>query len=73
MATTRKTTTAASKRTTAKRTTAKRTTAKKTPDGGRLDGHKTAVLDGNAAGQIIVSARVDDGKLCLFLVPKVIE
>lgn len=47
-----------------------RTTAKKTPDGWRLDGHKTAVLDGNAAGQIIVSARVDDGKLCLFLVPK---
>ncbi len=49
-----------------------RTTAKKTPDGWRLDGHKTAVLDGSAAGQIIVSARVDDanGKLCLFLVPK---
>ena len=52
-----------------------RTTAKKTPDGWRLDGHKTAVLDGNAAGQIIVSARVDDGngkpgKLCLFLVPR---
>jgi alkylation response protein AidB-like acyl-CoA dehydrogenase len=49
-----------------------RTTAKKTPDGWRLDGHKTAVLDGNAAGQIIVSTRVDDanGKLCLFLVPQ---
>ena len=50
-----------------------RTTAKKTPDGWRLDGHKTAVLDGNAAGQIIVSARVDadgTGKLCLFLVPQ---
>ena len=51
-----------------------RTTAKKTPDGWRLDGHKTAVLDGNAAGQIIVSARVDavdgkPGRLCLFLVP----
>ena len=50
-------------------------TAKKTPDGWRLDGHKTAVLDGNAAGQIIVSARVDEGdgkpgKLCLFLVPQ---
>src|SRR5882757_2650414 len=44
------------------------TKAKKTPDGWRLDGRKTAVLDGNAAGQIIVSARVDDGKLCLFLV-----
>ena len=49
-----------------------RTTAKKAPDGWRLNGHKTAVLDGNAAGQIIVSARVDDGsgKLCLFLVPQ---
>ena len=50
------------------------TTAKKTPDGWRLDGRKIAVLDGNAAGQIIVSARVADGngapgKLCLFLVP----
>jgi alkylation response protein AidB-like acyl-CoA dehydrogenase len=50
-----------------------RTTAK--PDGWRLDGHKTAVLDGNAASQIVVSARVDDGsgkpgKLCLFLVPQ---
>jgi alkylation response protein AidB-like acyl-CoA dehydrogenase len=47
-----------------------RTTATKTPDGWRLDGRKTAVLDGNAAGQIIVSARVGDGKLCLFLVPQ---
>jgi alkylation response protein AidB-like acyl-CoA dehydrogenase len=51
------------------------TTAKKAPDGWRLDGNKTAVLDGSAAGQIIVSARVDDGngkpgKLCLFLVPQ---
>ena len=51
-----------------------KTAAKKTPDGWRLDGHKTAVLDGSAAGQVIVSARVDDGsgkpgKLCLFLVP----
>lgn len=51
------------------------TTAKKTPDGWRLDGNKTAVLDGSAAGRIIVSARVDDGngklgKLCLFLVPQ---
>jgi alkylation response protein AidB-like acyl-CoA dehydrogenase len=50
------------------------TTAKRTGDGWRLDGHKTAVLDGDAAGQIIVSARIanDDGKLgklCLFLVP----
>jgi alkylation response protein AidB-like acyl-CoA dehydrogenase len=52
-----------------------RTAAKRTPDGWRLDGNKTAVLDGNAASQIIVSARVDDGsgksgKLCLFLVPQ---
>ena len=50
------------------------TTAKKTPDGWRLDGHKTAVLDGSAANQIIVSARVASdggaaGQLCLFLVP----
>ena len=47
-----------------------RTTATKTPDGWRLDGRKTAVLDGNAASQIIVSARAADGKLCLFLVPQ---
>jgi hypothetical protein len=50
------------------------TTAKQTPHGWRLDGHKIAVLDGNAAGQIIVSARAESrdgtpGKLCLFLVP----
>ncbi|QWG19362.1 acyl-CoA dehydrogenase [Bradyrhizobium sediminis] len=50
------------------------TTAVKMPDGWRLDGQKIAVLDGNAAGQIIVSARVANnngasGKLCLFLVP----
>ena len=48
--------------------------AKRTPDGWRLDGHKIAVIDGNAADQIIVSARVANdngspGKLCLFLVP----
>ena len=47
-----------------------KSTARKVPDGWRLDGHKIAVLDGNAAGQIIVSARVDDGKRCLFLVPR---
>jgi alkylation response protein AidB-like acyl-CoA dehydrogenase len=52
-----------------------RTTAKQTSDGWRLDGHKIAVLDGAAAGQIIVSARIEDGngkpgKLCLFLVPQ---
>jgi alkylation response protein AidB-like acyl-CoA dehydrogenase len=52
-----------------------RTTATKTPDGWRLDGNKTAVLDGNAASEIIVSARVNDGagkpgKLCLFLMPQ---
>jgi alkylation response protein AidB-like acyl-CoA dehydrogenase len=50
------------------------TTARRTADGWRLDGHKTAVLDGNAADYIIVSARLanDDGtpgRLCLFLVP----
>jgi alkylation response protein AidB-like acyl-CoA dehydrogenase len=50
------------------------TTASKTSDGWRLDGHKTAVLDGNSAGQIIVSARVASnngsaGKLGLFLLP----
>ncbi|MDI1264753.1 MAG: acyl-CoA dehydrogenase [bacterium] len=46
------------------------TTAKQTANGWRLDGHKIAVLDGNAAGQIIVSARTDHGKLGLFLVPQ---
>ena len=50
------------------------TIARQTADGWHLDGHKTAVLDGNAADKIIVSARVVDangtpGKLCLFLVP----
>ena len=50
------------------------TIAAKTSDGWRLNGRKTAVLDGNAAGQIIVSARVannngSSGRLCLFLVP----
>ena len=50
-----------------------RTTAKKRPTAGAST-DKTAVLDGNAARQIIVSARIDDGmasgKLCLFLVPQ---
>src|SRR3954468_6914694 len=49
------------------------TTARKTPDGWRLDGRKIAVLDGSAAGQIIVSAQIADdngvGELGLFLVP----
>jgi alkylation response protein AidB-like acyl-CoA dehydrogenase len=50
------------------------TTARRRADGWRLDGHKTAVLDGNAADYLIVSARIADddgapGKLCLFLVP----
>jgi alkylation response protein AidB-like acyl-CoA dehydrogenase len=50
------------------------TTATRTPGGWRIDGHKTAVLDGNAADQIIVSARVAAGdgalgELRLFLVP----
>jgi hypothetical protein len=50
------------------------TVAKKTSGGWRLDGHKTAVLDGSAANQIIVSARLANdggmpGQLKLFLVP----
>jgi len=50
------------------------TSATKTQDGWRLSGHKIAVLDGQAANQIIVSARLNgangsSGKLCLFLVP----
>lgn len=50
------------------------TMATKTADGWRLNGRKTAVLDGNAAGQIIVSARVannngSSGRLCLFVIP----
>src|SRR3954470_16261946 len=49
------------------------TTARRMPDGWRIDGRKTAVLDGNAAGQIIVSAQIADdngvGELCLSLVP----
>ncbi|MBR1233041.1 acyl-CoA dehydrogenase family protein [Bradyrhizobium sp. AUGA SZCCT0182] len=49
------------------------TTAWKTAEGWRLDGRKTAVLDGNAAGRIIVSAQIADdngvGELGLFLVP----
>jgi alkylation response protein AidB-like acyl-CoA dehydrogenase len=51
------------------------TTARKTPDGWRLDGQKIAVLDGGAADQIIISARIAGaggapGELCLFLAPK---
>jgi len=50
------------------------TTATKTADGWRLSGSKIAVLDGAAANQIIVSARLASangasGKLGLFLVP----
>ena len=50
------------------------TTATKMPNGFRLSGHKIAVLDGNAANQLIVSARLvnangSSGRLCLFLVP----
>jgi alkylation response protein AidB-like acyl-CoA dehydrogenase len=50
------------------------TTATKTADGWRLNGHKIAVLDGAAAGQIIVSARIANAngssrRLGLFLVP----
>ncbi|KRR18005.1 acyl-CoA dehydrogenase family protein [Bradyrhizobium retamae] len=46
------------------------TTAKRTPDGWRIDGQKTTVLDGSAAAQIVVSARIDDGKIGLFMVPQ---
>ncbi|WP_426436559.1 acyl-CoA dehydrogenase family protein [Bradyrhizobium genosp. P] len=50
------------------------TTATKTAGGWQLNGHKTAVLDGAAANQIIVSARIANangasGKVCLFVVP----
>jgi alkylation response protein AidB-like acyl-CoA dehydrogenase len=50
------------------------TMATKTPAGWRLNGHKIAVLDGQAANHIIISARLvsangSSGKLCLFLVP----
>ncbi len=50
------------------------TTATKAAGGWRLNGHKIAVLDGQAAGQIIVSGRLvnangSSGKLGLFLVP----
>jgi alkylation response protein AidB-like acyl-CoA dehydrogenase len=50
------------------------TVAVETTAGWRLNGHKIAVLDGRAAQQIIVSARLvgangSSGKLCLFLVP----
>ncbi|MBN8943280.1 MAG: acyl-CoA dehydrogenase family protein [Rhizobiales bacterium] len=47
------------------------TLARRTPEGWRIDGHKIAVLDGRAAGRIIVSARLaeEDGRpLALFLV-----
>jgi alkylation response protein AidB-like acyl-CoA dehydrogenase len=51
------------------------TTARWTAEDWRLDGSKIAVLDGGAAHQIIVSARVLDqegvpGALALFLVPR---
>ena len=50
------------------------TVAVETTAGWRLNGHKIAVLDGRAAQQIIVSARLvgangSSGKFCLFLVP----
>ena len=44
------------------------TTAKRDGDGWLLNGAKVAVLDGNAAQQLIVSARRDDGGVGLFLV-----
>jgi hypothetical protein len=50
------------------------TSAREMPEGWRLDGAKIAVIDGGAAAQLIVSARVagnngSAGHLCLFLVP----
>lgn len=50
------------------------TTAAKDADGWRLNGNKIAVLDGGAARQIVVSARITNsngvsGRLRLFLVP----
>ena len=44
------------------------TTATATADGFRLDGRKTAVIDGQAADTFVVSAATGDG-LSLFLVP----
>lgn len=50
------------------------TTATKSAGGWRLNGHKIAVLDGQAAGLIVVSARLasangSSGRLGLFLMP----
>ncbi|MGY4472574.1 alkylation response protein AidB-like acyl-CoA dehydrogenase [Bradyrhizobium sp. LB9.1b] len=50
------------------------TIANKTAQGWRLSGSKVAVLDGHAAGEIIVSAHIHDhqgpsGRIGLFLVP----
>lgn len=50
------------------------TSATRTPEGWLINGHKIAVLDGAAAKEIIVSARLTgpggmSGKLCLFRVP----
>jgi alkylation response protein AidB-like acyl-CoA dehydrogenase len=45
------------------------TTASKTAQGWRLAGRKIAVLDGHAADEIIVSARIDAHRIGLFLVP----
>src|SRR3954447_25599723 len=45
------------------------TTASRTAQGWRLSGHKVAVLDGHAADEIIVSARIDAHRIGLFLVP----
>jgi alkylation response protein AidB-like acyl-CoA dehydrogenase len=45
------------------------TTASRTAQGWRLAGRKIAVLDGHAADEIIVSARIDADRIGLFLVP----
>ena len=46
------------------------TTANRTSDDWRIDGQKTAVLDGSAAALIVVSARIDGGRIGLFMVPR---
>lgn len=44
--------------------------AVKVEDGYQLTGHKTVVMHGGSADQLIVSAKLESGDLALFLVPK---
>ena len=46
------------------------TTASSTPQGYRLSGHKTLVWHGEAADAMLVTARVDDAGIAVFLVPR---